>query len=54
VAVQPQPQRPQAVPRKVTICFKRRTIRVAKNKLAKYRKRGAKLGRCKRPVLRRR
>jgi hypothetical protein len=32
---------------KVTMCLKGRTIKVPKNQVAKYRKRGAKLGACK-------
>jgi subtilisin family serine protease len=35
--------------KKVTICYRKRTIRIAKTKLAKYKKRGAKVGVCKKP-----
>jgi uncharacterized repeat protein (TIGR01451 family) len=34
---------------KRTLCFRKRTIKVAKNQVAKYKKRGAKLGACKKP-----
>ena len=32
---------------KVTICFKRRTLKIQKSKLKAYRKKGAKVGACK-------
>lgn len=34
-------------PKKVVLCFKRKTIRVPKSQVRRYRKRGAKLGACK-------
>ena len=45
------PPRPPTVkkPAKVTVCFKRRTIKILKSKLKQYRKKGAKLGACKKP-----
>jgi hypothetical protein len=36
-------------PAKVTVCFKRRTVKILKSKLKQYRKKGAKLGACKKP-----
>lgn len=32
---------------KVTLCYRGRTIKIPKNQVAKYRKKGAKLGACK-------
>jgi RTX calcium-binding nonapeptide repeat (4 copies) len=47
----PQPPRAPTVkkPAKVTVCFKRRTVKILKSKLKQYRKKGAKLGACKKP-----
>jgi uncharacterized repeat protein (TIGR01451 family) len=36
-------------PRKVAICFRKRTFKVPKSQVAKYKKRGAKLGPCRKP-----
>jgi subtilisin family serine protease len=35
--------------KKVTICYRKRTIKVAKSQLAKYKKKGAKVGACRKP-----
>ena len=54
-APQPAPvsPTPKAAPKKVTLCYRKRTIKVPKSKVKKYRARGAKLGACK-PKKRRR
>jgi hypothetical protein len=36
-------------PRKVAICFRKRTLKVPKSLVVKYKKRGAKLGPCRKP-----
>ena len=50
----PPPPPPPAAPRpvkrtvkKTTLCYRRRTIKVPKSQVAKYKKKGAKLGACK-------
>jgi hypothetical protein len=46
----PAPPKPVKKPvKKVTICFRKRTIKIPKTQLAKYRKKGAKLGACPKP-----
>lgn len=44
VAVKPKPK---AKPRKVALCYRRKTIRVKKTAVKRYLKRGAKRGRCR-------
>ena len=62
-ALSPPPAEPAAQPaptprpakkvvkkvKKVTICYRKRTIKVAKSQLAKYKKKGAKVGACRKP-----
>ena len=52
----PLPPRAPTVkkPAKVTVCFKRRTVKILKSKLRQYKKKGARLGPCKKPTVRRR
>jgi subtilisin family serine protease len=45
--------RPKSAAKRVTLCYRRRTIKVPKSKVKKYRRHGAKLGAC-RPKKRRR
>lgn len=47
--VPPPPAPAVKKPAKVTVCFKRRTVKILKSKLKQYRKKGAKLGACKKP-----
>lgn len=49
----PSPARTVRKPAKVTVCFKRRTVKILKSKLKQYKRKGAKLGPCKKPVRRR-
>lgn len=49
-AAAPRPvKRVRKVVKKVAVCFRKRTIKIPKRQLAKYKKRGAKLGACKKP-----
>lgn len=46
VAVKPKPK-PKAKPKKVVLCYRKRTIKVKKAAVKRFLKRGAKRGRCK-------
>lgn len=46
-ATQPPPRLAKRVVKKTTLCYRRRTIKVRKSQVAKYKKKGARLGACK-------